>query len=77
MPVKLTAQRAKKVKALCTDILARDRLTIRKLAELICQMAASDPGVPYAPRFYKHLHIEKDKTLRDVDASVLITNRGK
>lgn len=39
-------------------------ITIRKFAQLIGKLVASEPGVSYAPLYYKTLEIEKDKALK-------------
>ena len=81
MTVRLTPQKAEKLKNLCVEMLSRETVTIRDLAALIGQMVASEPGVPYAPRFYKQLEIEKDLALKksrgNFDALMTISPVGK
>jgi hypothetical protein len=45
------------------EILQKELVVIRKLAQLIGNLVASELGVNYAPLYYKVLEIEKDDAL--------------
>lgn len=81
MTVRLTPQKAEKIRDLCIDTLGRECMTIRHLAVLVGQMVASEPGVQFAPRFYKQLEIERDHALRlnkgNFDGKVTISQKAR
>lgn len=55
MTVSLTKERKDELTKLCMDMLQNKKVTIRKFAKLIGKMVAAEPGVQYAPLFYKPL----------------------
>lgn len=61
MTVALTKERAISIKEKCQDILNHHQVTISEFAQLIGNLVSSEPGVRYAPLYYKSLEIEKDK----------------
>ena len=63
MTVKLTHIKAARLKNACGKIQANS-VTIRQFAELIGQMVAAEPGVSYAPPYYRTLELEKSKWLK-------------
>lgn len=64
MTIRLTPEKVTETIALCHDMLEKKRVTIREYAKLIGKLVASEPGVEYAPLFYKPLEKIKDKNLR-------------
>ena len=63
MTIRLTPEKAEDIVKKCLIILSCDKISIRDLAKLTGKMVASEPGVQYAPLFYKPLEIEKDAAL--------------
>lgn len=55
MTVSLKKERKDELIKLCMDMLQIKKVTIRKFAKLIGKMVAAEPGVQYAPLFYKPL----------------------
>ena len=66
MTIRLTPEKAEANVKKFFIILCSDKISIRDLAKLIGKMVASEPGVQYAPLFYKPLEIEKDAALKGV-----------
>ena len=66
MTIRLRPEKAEDIVKKCLIILSCDKISIRDLAKLIGKMVASEPGVQYAPLFYKPLEIEKDAALKGV-----------
>lgn len=64
MTVRLTPHKADAIVTLCLRLLRRKEITIREFAQLIGKLVASEPGVMYAPLYYKVLEIEKDEKLK-------------
>lgn len=65
MTVRLTKERSQELIGLCKDMFhCRGKVAIRKLAKLIGKMVAAEPGVTYAPLFYKPLEKVKDSCLK-------------
>jgi len=71
MTVKLTTEKAIKIKEQCKFILdkatgnrGKCEISIRDISELVGKMIASEPGVPYAKLFHKRLEIMKNEQLR-------------
>lgn len=65
MTVRLIPDKARKLEEFCRFLLKIGTITIRQLAELIGRMVASEPGVLYAPLYYKTLELAKDKALKN------------
>lgn len=64
MTVRLTTRKAKEIVELCQSLLRRDTVTIREFSQLIGKLVAAEPGVMYAPIYYKILEIQKDEALK-------------
>lgn len=64
MTVKLTQEKAQKIKAKCLVLLKKRHCTIRELAEFIGTVVAAGPGVDGAPLFYKRMEHAKDRALK-------------
>jgi hypothetical protein len=64
MKITLTNEKAKAIVLLGNEILQKELVVIRKLAQLIGNLVASELGVNYAPLYYKVLEIEKDDALK-------------
>ncbi len=64
MTVRLTIERKSDLIQCCLDLLRFRRVTIRVFAQLIGKMVAAEPGVEYAPLYYKLLELVKDAKLR-------------
>lgn len=64
MTVSLTREKSEKIKSMCSEILTKLYVSLRELSELIGKLVASEPGVMYAPLFYKRLEIAKNKALK-------------
>ncbi|XP_062571921.1 uncharacterized protein LOC134233885 [Saccostrea cucullata] len=77
MTVSLTPDRATSIRQKCEEILKLHRITIREFAQLFGKLVSSEPGVRYAPLYYKSLEIVKDKELKtnagNFDAKFLIS----
>lgn len=55
MTIKLTTERIINIKNLCAEIKIKKFITIRKFSRLVGMLVASEPGVLYAPLYYKPL----------------------
>lgn len=64
MTVRLTVRKAEELKQLCEVILSKQQVKIRDFAKLIGKMVASEPGMLYAPLYYKSLEIDRDIELK-------------
>lgn len=64
MTVSLTYDRAESIRQMCQQILASQSIVITQLAQMIGKLVASEPGVQFAPLYYKSLEIEKDRLLK-------------
>jgi hypothetical protein len=77
MTVKLTDEKAKKLKHACENILQKDTISLQNLAEVIGMMVASFPGVQYGQLFYRQCDNLKNKGLTenrgDYSAKTLLT----
>ena len=80
MTIRLTPEKAEDIVKKCLIILSCDKISIRDLVKLIGKMVASEPGVQYAPLFYKPLEIEKDAALKGVcgnfDSEMSLSSEG-
>ena len=65
MTVKLTEQKATKLKSDCLKILGEQDVTIKNLARVIGSMVATFPGVPYGQLFYRLCDNHKSKALKE------------
>lgn len=81
MTVRLTDEKALSLQQGCVSLLDQTRVTIRDLAQVIGKMVASEPGVLYAPLFYKGLEIEKNSFLQqhrgNFDAKVTLSEQSR
>jgi hypothetical protein len=64
MSITLTPERCKDIIDLCKRLLKEKRVTIRQFSQLIGKLVAAEPGVEYAPLFYKPLEKVKESALR-------------
>ena len=64
MTVRLTQERVKELLDCCSTILGKSKCPIRQFAKMIGIMVAAEPGVEYAPLYYKPLEKVKDFNLR-------------
>jgi hypothetical protein len=64
MKITVTNEKAKAIVQLGNEILQKELVVIRKLAQLIGKLVASELGVNYAPLYYKVLEIEKYDALK-------------
>ena len=64
MIVTIPIDRQTKVKKACEALLNEDRVTIRRLAEVIGMLVALEPGADYAPIYYKRSEIYKTDMLK-------------
>ena len=78
MTVSLTMRKASKIRQLCQTTIHKKWISIRDFAALIGNLVASEPGVMYAPLFYKRLENEKNCALSDnrgdFDAQMALTD---
>ena len=64
MTVRLPPERRQEIVSICTNILIKHRVTIRKFSQLIGKLVATQQGVEYAPLFYKPLEKVKELELK-------------
>lgn len=64
MTVKLTPEKISDIIRECKRLLNLKSVLIRDVAKIIGKFVASEPGVKYAPLYYKTLEIEKDQALK-------------
>lgn len=64
MTVRLPPERCKAVIELCQEILNLKRVTIRTYSKLIGKLVAVEPGIEYAPLYYKPLEKLKEQQLK-------------
>lgn len=64
MTVRLTQQKMLSIKDHCKEVIQTKFTTITEFAQLIGKLVAAEPGVEYAPLFYKSLEKAKDKNLK-------------
>ncbi|CAC5367235.1 RIC1 [Mytilus coruscus] len=81
MTLQLTSERKKSLIEQCKLLLYQKKVTIRDLAQVIGKMVASEPGVKYAPLYFKDLEHFKDKSLKgnqgNFDAIIELDIRSK
>ncbi|XP_031549386.1 uncharacterized protein LOC116286930 [Actinia tenebrosa] len=76
MTIKLTPEKAEKLKNCCQEVISTARPTIRTIAKLLGLMTASFPGVRYGPLYYRRLDREKTRALsmhRDFDRKMTLS----
>jgi hypothetical protein len=78
MTVKLTAEKATKVRDACTWLLQARTLTIRELTKVIGLLVSSFPGVKHGQLFYRRCENHKTKALKEnkgrFDAKITLPN---
>lgn len=81
MTVRLAPRKVTKLKELVYKIKRAKTISIREFAKLIGIMVAAEPGVKYAPLYYKTLELERDRALnknfRNFDADICISNESE
>lgn len=81
MRVMVTEERIGKLIMLGTTIISRKIVTIREFAQLLGKMVACEPGMQYAPLYYKDLEHEKDQKLKqckgNYDAHIVISDNSR
>ena len=81
MRVMVTEERLENLIKLGTTIISRQKVTIREFAQLIGKMVACEPGMQYAPLYYKDLEHEKDHHLKqckgNYDAHIVISDNSR
>ena len=78
MTVRLTPDRVENLKNLCLNIQQKTIISIREFATLIGKMVASEPGMQYAPLYYRDLEHIRDNELKsnrgNFDAKMKVGN---
>lgn len=64
MRITVTQERIESLAALGIALLQQQKITIREFARLIGKMVACEPGMQYAPLYYKDLEHEKEEKLK-------------
>lgn len=81
MRVMVTEERIENLIKLGTTIISRQKVTIREFAQLIGKMVACEPGMQYAPLYYKDLEHEKDHHLKqckgNYDEHIVISDNSR
>ena len=81
MTVRLAPRKVVKLKEQAHKIMKSKTISIREFAKLIGIMVAAEPGVKYAPLYYKTLEVDRDNALkenhRDFDANMRVSNESK
>jgi hypothetical protein len=81
MKITLINEKAKAIVQLCNEILQKELVVLRKLAQLIGKLVASELGVHYSPLYYKVLEIEKDDALKqnygNFEAKLKLSDEGR
>ena len=81
MTIRLTCEKAQRLKNFCTKLLNKDSASIRSVAMLLGYMTASFPAVMYGPLHYRTLEMEKTKALKiaygNYDACMTISQNAK
>ena len=81
MTVRLPLERANELRQYCIKIKDKPKCKIREFAKMIGMMVAAEPGVDYAPLFYKPFEKVKDHQLQvkkgNFDHYMNITNEIK
>ena len=81
MTVKLAPRKVANLKELAVRMLKSKSISIREFAKLIGKMVAAEPGVKYAPLYYKTLELDKDKALKitkgNFDCEINVSEQSK
>lgn len=63
MTVRLTVRKAEEIKQLCEVILTKQKVKVRDFAQPKGKMVASEPGMLYAPLYYKSIEIDRESDI--------------
>ena len=84
MTVRVPPEECTDMIELCREILATKQISIRKFAQLIGQCVFLEPGVRYAPLYYKLMETERDQALNalklfksNFDAIICLSDESK
>lgn len=81
MTVRLTHKKKQNMIMECEFILQQPTITIRQFAKLIGKMVSSEPGVQYAPLYYKSLEIQRDLELKinkgNFDGKMIVSGENR
>lgn len=81
MTIRLATRKILDIKKRAGEMLKETVISIRDFAKLIGKMIAAEPGVKYAPLYYKSMEIERDMALKmqsgNFDAKMNISNQIK
>ena len=64
MTIRLATRKILDIKKRAGEMLKETSISIRDFAKLIGKMVAAEPGVKYAPLYYKSMEIERDMALK-------------
>ena len=64
MTVRLTSEKCSKIKSAINSVLGQNQLTIQDVAELVGQLVATFPGVPFGKLYYRQIDNEKTQALK-------------
>lgn len=80
MKLYLPQEKVKKIIKMCQEVLKSDRVSVRKLSEVIGNLPASLQAVHQAPLHYRHLQMVKNQVLKkgqNYDALVFLSQAMK
>ena len=81
MTLRLATRKIIDIKKRAFEMLNATTISIRDFAKLIGKMVAAEPGVKYAPLYYKTMEIERDQALKisqgNFDAKMNVSNQTK
>ena len=81
MTVRLTQTKVDDIITMCLQIIGQQNITITLFSQLIGKLVASEPGVDYAPLYYKPLEKQKETNLKHkrgkYNAFMKVTDRIK
>ena len=81
MTVSLTDEKARKLVNLWQKVYRKNKIKIRTVAQLLCNMTAAFPGVMYAQLYYRITEVEKSKSLKlskeNYDSKMICIRKGK
>lgn len=81
MTIRLAPRKITDIKNTAMAMLREKTLSIREFAKMIGKMVAAEPGVKYAPIYYKSMEIERDQALKlscgNFDATMNISTETK
>ena len=80
MTIRLTPEKAEKLKNYCQEIIIMPKPSIRTIAKLLGLMTSSFPGVRYGPLYYRRIDMEKTRALaihQDFDSTMSLSVQAK